>query len=338
MRDGSKSFVIAGDIGGTKTVIGLFSKGKRRPRAKVVKTYQSNEAKGLEEILESFVAENGKKILAACFGVAGPVFGTTSQITNLPWYISVSRVSKRFGWEKVAIVNDVLAAAMAIPFLLSDELYVLNKDVKRKKGNIGLIAPGTGLGIAFLIHTRDGYVGVPSEGGHSDFAPSNKKQADLWQYLHNRFGHVSIERVLSGPGLVNIYQWLISSRRYNEPVWLKKSLISQNPAAAITLAATERNNPLCRACLKIFCEILGSVCGDMALTFMTEGGLYLGGGIPAKILPAIIEGPFWKSFTSKGRFKGILEKIPVRVVLNEKAPLLGAAQMAMELCEEDPLT
>ncbi|MDY6879454.1 MAG: glucokinase [Thermodesulfobacteriota bacterium] len=325
-----QSIILAGDIGGTKTDLGLFTPGKRRPHLKVIQTYPSKESPKLEDILEHFLEKHPFSIGRACFGIAGPVVNGRCKTTNLPWEVSEDRLKKFFKWEEVRLINDLTATAFGIPLLSSRELAALNK-IRRKKGeNLGLIAPGTGLGKALIICRENRFIPVSSEGGHVDFAPNNEEEVQLWRYLHRRFGHVSTERVLSGPGLWNIYSWMKDSGLYPEAPWLAEKIRSTDPAKAITEAAIHEKDPLALSALDMFVSILGAVAGNLALTGMTTGGIYLGGGIPPKILPVLKEGPFMKVFAHKGRFKGFLETIPVRVVLNERTALMGAACCALE--------
>jgi len=322
--------ILAGDIGGTKTNLGLFLKGKRRPLPKVIETYASREASGLEEIIKRFFERHNVSIAGACFGIAGPVINGRCKTTNLPWDVSEVRIRRRFKLSRVLLINDLTATAHAIPLLNSRELLSLNRARARKGENLALVAPGSGLGKALLIFQNGRYIHIPSEGGHADFSPNNNKEIELWRYLRKRYRHVSIERVLSGHGLLNIYSWLKDSGLYREPAWLKKTLKERDPARVITETAMEDKHPLCVESLNIFVSIFGAVTGNLALTGMTTGGAYLGGGIPPKILPKLREGIFMKAFTNKGRFKNLLEKISVRVILNDKAALLGAADCALE--------
>ena len=324
-----KTFVLAGDIGGTKTNLGLFVKGKVRPVPKVIETFSSQNALDLEHIVQQFLEIHPVPVTHACFGIAGPVIKGKSKTTNLPWSISEDRIKKKFDFHHVRLVNDLTATAMAIPLLSKDELYPLNQAASIKEQNLALIAPGTGLGQAMLIYQNNRYLPVPSEGGHADFAPNNEAEMKLWRYLHQHYGHVSIERVVSGSGLVNIYNWLKDSGRFNEPEWLKQKLKEMDPAKAITEAALASKDPGCVETLNMFVSIFGAAAGNLALTGITTGGVYLGGGIPPKILSKLKEDIFMEAFTNKGRFKGFLEKISVKVVLNDKAALIGAAYCAM---------
>jgi glucokinase len=198
----------------------------------------------------------------------------------------------------------------------------------QKKGTIALMSPGTGLGQAILAYQGGEYVPLASEGGHVSFSPTTEAEIDLWRHLRKTFGHVSMERVLSGSGLVNIYSWLRDSGRFEEPGWLKTLLKQGDPAQVISENALQKKQALCVESLRLYVSILGSAAGNMALTGMAVGGVYLGGGIPPKVLPALKKGPFLKSFLAKGRFSDFLARIPVQVILNDKTALLGAAQAA----------
>jgi glucokinase len=324
-----KPFVLAGDIGGTKTNLGLFLQGKKHPVSEVIETFSSRNAPDLEHIIRQFLEMHPVTVTHACFGIAGPVINCKSKTTNLPWSISEDRIKKQFKFHHVKLVNDLTATVMAIPLLKKDEFYPLNQAASIKNQNLALIAPGTGLGKAMLIYRNGQFFPVPLEGGHADFAPNNEAEMKLWHYLHGHYGHVSIERVLSGSGLVNIYNWLKESNRFNEPGWLSQQRKEIEPARAIAEAALASKDHGCVEALNMFVSIFGAVAGNLALTGMTTGGVYLGGGIPPKILSKLKEDIFINAFTNKGRFKGFLEKIPVKVILNDKAALIGAAYCAM---------
>ena len=326
--------VLAGDIGGTKTNLGLFSMGRHRPRLETMETFLSRDYPNLERIINLFVDKQKRQVMSACFGIAGPVVEGRSKVTNLPWVISERRIKERFSLPRVCLINDLAATALAIPILSRSELYPLNTRRRESGKNIAIIAPGTGLGVSLAVFQGGEYVPIPSEGGHVDFAPRNDEEIGLWRYLNRRYGHVSIERVLSGPGLYGIYSWLKASMNYKEPAYLKKMIGDMDPAKAVTDAAIAHNNAVCTKALTLFVSVLGAVSGNLVLTGMATGGVYLGGGIPPKILPAIKDGAFINAFTDKGRFKELLEKIPVRVILNEKAALLGAAYCAIKRLED----
>jgi glucokinase len=323
-----KSLYLAADIGGTKTNVGLFVPGKKRPRLQDLETYASEDAGNFEMILERFVEERAPSVAGACFGIAGPVVNGRSKATNLPWEVSERGIRDHFQWNDVRLVNDLEATANSIPALNQDQIYRLNRVRVRKDGNIGIVAPGTGFGEALLVRQGGDFRVVPSEGGHVDFAPNTEEEVSLWCYLREQWGHVSVERVLSGPGLASIYRWLKDSGRYQEPGWLAKQMETADPAPVITKTALENRIPLCRKAMEHFVSILGAVSANLALTAMTFGGIYLGGGIPPKILPLLREDTFLQAFTHKGRFKGFMEKIPVMVILDSRAALLGAAIIA----------
>ncbi len=321
--------VMAGDIGGTKTNLGLFVAGKARPKARVTATFASGSARSLEEIIAQMLKRHPAKIKSACFGIAGPVINGESRTTNLPWVVSEKKLEKQFGFQRVRLINDLGTTALAVPLLSHREVKALNGVRIRKGHNIGLVAPGTGLGKALLIYSGGRYRPVASEGGHVSFAPSDKAEIDLWHYLHARFGHVSAERVLSGQGLVNIYDWLKSSGRFTESPAIREAMRTSDPARVISEHAMSGGDRLCGLALERFCRIFGSVAGNMALTGMTTGGIFLGGGIPPKILPVLDDGNFMAAFNAKGRFEGFMKQIAVRVILNDRAALLGAADYAL---------
>jgi glucokinase len=301
-----KTFVLAGDIGGTKTNLGLFLEGKEHPVPKVIETFSSRNSPDLEYIIRQFLEMHPVTVTHACFGIAGPVINGKSKITNLPWSISEDRIKKQFRFHHVKLVNDLTATVMAIPLLSKDEFYPLNQAASIKEQNLALIAPGTGLGKAMLIYRNGQFFPVSSEGGHADFAPNNDAEIRLWRYLHQHYGHVSIERVVSGSGLVNIYNWLKDSGRFKEPEWLAQKRKEINPARAIAEAALASEDPGCVEALNMFVSIFGAVAGNLALTGMTTGGVYLGGGIPPKILSKLKEDIFMEAFTNKtvGKYLG----------------------------------
>lgn len=321
----SDQVVLAGDIGGTNTRLGLFATDKDRPETLTIQTYPSRKAAGLEDILDLFLKTKGGPISGACFGVAGPVEDGRCRTTNLPWEVSEKQIKNRFQWKRVRLINDLSAMAYAIPALQKKELFTLNSGRRTSHDPIGLIAPGTGLGMALLVHDNRRYIPIPSEGGHADFAPKNADESRLWQYLHDSLGHVSIERVLSGPGLINIYSWLKDTERETEPAWLARRMKAEDPAKVISAAALKKKTPICVAAMDLFVSIFGAVSGNLALMGSTRAGIYLGGGIAPQILSKLGEGLFMKAFTGKGRFEKFMRQIPVDVILHEHPALLGAA-------------
>ena len=330
------SVVLAGDIGGTKTGLGLYVKDKGRLSATVIRSYISRDAPHLEPIVEAFLSAHPATVSSACFGIAGPVVDGRCKTTNLPWEVSEKALKRNFGWEKVRLVNDLTATALSLPFLNSRESAALNKGRPQKDGNMALVAPGTGLGQGLVIFHRNEPVPVSSEGGHVDFAPAGEDQVRLWRFLQKRYGHVSVERIVSGPGLVDLYAWVKASRRIREPGWLKARFQEEDPAKVITDCALERKHSCCVEALDHFVRILGAVAGNLALTGLATGGVYLCGGIPPKIFQALKDGVFMEAFADKGRFEGLLKRIPVRVILNEQAAMVGAAACAFQAVETDP--
>jgi len=329
-----KRVVLAGDIGGTKTNVGLFVMGKKRPKPLVIESFASREAPHLENLVDRFLKSHPAPISSACFGIAGPVINGRCKTTNLPWVVSETSLQRRFHWRHVRLLNDLAATALAVPLLRRSERVSLNKGNMQKKGTLALLSPGTGLGQAMLAYQDGEYVPLSSEGGHVSFSPTTEREIDLWRYLRKKFGHVSVERVLSGPGLVNIYSWLRDSGRFKEPLWLKVLMREGDAAKAISESALRKKQALCLESLRFYVSMLGSAAGNLALTSMAVGGVYLGGGIPPKILPALKQGVFLKTLTAKGRFSDLLSRIPVHVIVNDKAALLGAAHAAFEALKD----
>jgi glucokinase len=280
--------------------------------------------------VEQFLEKHPASVVSACFGIAGPVIDGRCKTTNLPWEVSEAALKRRFKWSRVRLINDLVATSHAIQFLRGKELYNLNGKKGRAGANIALVAPGTGLGMALLVFHGGRYISVSSEGGHVGFSPSNEEEVSLWRYLRQCYGRVSVERILSGPGLTNIYGWLRESRSYQEPAWLKELFETIDPARVITEHALSGKDPLCGEALDVFVAILGATAGNLALTCMATGGIFLGGGIPPKILPFLEKPNFLESFADKGRFSDFVRRIPVRVILNDRAALLGAAQVGFE--------
>lgn len=322
--------VLAGDIGGTKTNLGFFVKGADRPERLLVRSYSSTDASSLEDLIELFLREQGSTVSSACFGIAGPVVEGAVKATNLPWEVSEKALSGRFGFQHVHLVNDLTATSYAVPLLREDELVDLAPVKGGRKGNIGVVAPGTGLGVALLVAHEDGYIVVASEGGHADFAPPDERLTGLWHYLRREMDHVSFERVVSGPGLHALYEWLRQESKQPEPAWLSQRLQQEEAPKVVSEVGLSGRDTVCADALNLFVLCLGAYAGNLALTAMTEGGIYLGGGIPPKILPRLQSGPFMDAFTAKGRFREILSSMPVRVILNDEAALLGAAWRAQQ--------
>lgn len=322
--------VLAGDIGGTKTRVGLFGVVRGRCHLIFEKTFLSKNYKGLEDILGDFL-RGQKKIASACFGLAGPVTGATARTTNLPWVIDTQSLQKELSLRRVEIINDLVANAYGIPLLKKKDFEVLHS-AKIKEGNAVLISAGTGLGEAILFWNGKQHVPSPSEGGHAEFGPRSHLEIELLEYLFNRFGHVSYERVLSGAGLFYIYQFLRDSKKFGkEPEWLYKKFEPGNPATVISEMARLRKSRLCVMALDMFASIYGAAAGNLALQAMAIGGVYIGGGIAPKIIWKLKDGTFMNAFRNKGRLSTLVVNIPVKVIMNDRAALLGAASRAAAL-------
>ncbi len=325
------SNILAGDIGGTKTNLAIFADtpDKRTPLYEA--TFASQEYPSLEMLTLDFLSRTKYQVTKASFCVAGPVVEGRSKITNLNWAIDREKLISALGISSVNIYNDLEAFANAVPQLKHEDIYTLNVGRPQREGVILVLAPGTGLGQAYLTWTGTGYVAHASEGGHADFAPTSDLEIGLLQYLLNRFDHVSYERVCSGIGLPNIYAYLKETGQEEEPQWLSEKLSqSHKPAQVISTAAldTKRSCRLCRKSLELFVSILGAAAGNAVLNTMALGGVFLGGGIPPQILPVLKKDVFMRAFSSKGRFAQLLGQVPVHVILNPKVAILGAATLA----------
>lgn len=330
MKRNQSPLILAGDIGGTNTRLGLFEIRRGRFHPLSEKTYPSKNYKGLENILADFLRER-RVIAAACFGIAGPVTEKVIVATNLPWWVDIQSLQKVLSLKKVEVINDLVANAYGVSVLKKKDFETLNAG-RPKKGNQALISAGTGLGEAILFWDGKQHVPSPSEGGHAEFGPRNHLEMELFNYLSERFDHVSYERVLSGEGLYHIYQFLKDSKKYGpEPSWLSEKMKEEDPAEVISETARLRKTRLCVKALDLFASIYGAAAGNLALQVMAVGGVYLGGGIAPKIIWKLKNGTFMKAFKDKGRLSRIVTQIPVRVILNERTALLGAASRAMVL-------
>jgi glucokinase len=327
--------LLAGDIGGTKTVLALFSAQEdmrdiaRHPEME--RTYPSQQYQSLELIISEFLQDSPYDITSASFGVAGPVVKGRAQITNLPWVIDADAIGERFGF-RVHLLNDLESIATAVPHLEPGDLITLNEGQAVENGAIGVVAPGTGLGEGFLVWNGTRYSAHPSEGGHTAFGPTTPEQLEMLNYYLPRMGHVSYERVCSGLGIPNIYTFFRETGRHEEPAWLRAQLDeASDPTPVIIKAAVNGEADICVATLRMFMEILGDEAGNLALVVLATGGIYLGGGIPPRILPQLQSGPFMSFFRDKGRFSEMIGRIPVHVIYNPKTALYGAAYDALEM-------
>jgi len=320
--------ILAGDTGGTKTVLALCESSGQVGQETV---FHASEYASLEAIVERFLADNGQpRIEAACFGVAGPVVGGAAKITNLPWVIEEARLSRLLGGARVSLLNDLQATALGALVLPAASFAVLQAgEAPDPTGTIAVIAPGTGLGEATLYHDGVRYRALPSEGGHADFAPTTDEQVELARFLRTLHGeHVSIERVLSGPGIGDLYRFCRARLGTAEPAWLTEAFASGDANAIVAQAALDSRDPACVRALELFAEILGAEAGNLALRGLATGGVVIGGGIPPKILPALQTGALVERFNTKGRFSTWTRSLQVRVTLDPRAALLGAAHHA----------
>jgi glucokinase len=320
--------LLAGDIGGTNSRLALCEVSGARVAVKRFRSYPSREHDSLDSIVKEFVAEDGGALEGAVFGVAGPVQDGRARISNLTWEVDVEALKELLGLGAVRVVNDLEATAYGIASLSPSDFAVLREGEPAPDGNEALIAAGTGLGEAGLHWEGDGHRPFPSEGGHCEFAPRNERERELLAYLWKEHDHVSYERVVSGPGLYGIYCFLRDTGRGDEPDWLSKALSVEDPSPVISEHGLSRRSELCADALDLFVSIYGAEAGNLALKLMATAGVFVGGGIAPKILPRLEEGGFLASFTAKGRMATLLERIPVRVVLNDRCALLGAARLA----------
>jgi glucokinase len=324
------SIQLAGDVGGTKTALAIIDSELGPRNFLEQSTYPSADFPSLDALVLEFLKGKKWQLARASFGVAGPVVEGRCQTTNLPWVIEEKSLSKELGIP-VRLVNDLDSIAHAIPLLEAGDLETLNQGAPTKNGALAVIAPGTGLGEAFLEWNGNSYRPYPSEGGHTDFAPSGPMQLKLLVYLMDRFGHVSYERVCSGIGFPNLYAFIKDSGICTEPAWLREQIAAaSDPSPVISQAALDDQAEIAVATLDLFVSILGSEAGNLALKVMATGGMYLGGGIPPRILPFLKKAEFFHSFQNKGRFSNLLANVPVHIILNPEVALIGAARHGLE--------
>ena len=330
-----RDLVLAGDIGGTKTHLALFSVHGEKLRSEVMQTYPSKRYSGLAPMVKEFLADNKLAIDSVCFGIAGAVVDGKVKTPNLPWMIDADALRHFLKFNSATLLNDLEAGAYGIFTLDKDEFCTLNEGTLRQSGNKALISAGTGLGQATLYDDGQRFRPLASEGGHGDFAPRSELEIELLRHLIKRFGHVSYERVVSGPGLFNIYRFLKDEGKFAEPPWLTERLNSgDDSSAVVSQAALAGEAEICVKALDLFVSVYGAEAGNLALRAKSVRGLYIGGGIAPKILPKINDGAFMRAFIDKGRYADLLAAIPVQVVLNDQAALRGAAYYAAFLSNE----
>lgn len=331
------TLLLAGDLGGTNLRLGLFALDAGAaadpdplPRLLHAETFASADFSGLEEVVRAFLAAvgvRGGEIAASCFGVAGPVVGNATRTPNLAWEIEGREVAAAVGIGRLVLINDLMATAEGLPALAGEQLVTLQAGRPDPRGHGALIAAGTGLGMALLPRIGDARLALPSEGGHQDFAPRNAEEAGLLETLRGEYGHVSVERVVSGPGLVAIYRYLRGRGAAPEDPEVADRIERTDPGSAISRAAAG-GDPLCERALDLFVGAYGAAAGDLALVAFATAGVWVGGGIAPKLLDRLRHGPFLAAFRDKGRFRPMMEAVPVHVVLEPLTALLGAARVA----------
>ncbi|MBV9183176.1 MAG: glucokinase [Acidobacteria bacterium] len=325
--------ILAGDIGGTHARLAFFD--VENGQFKLIKSavFPSQHYPGLDRIVAEFVHHAGLRPAQACFGIAGPVTDGRVVASNLPWVVESKLLANELELRRAALINDLEATGWGIAALAEGDMVSLN-DVAQQPGsttagNQAVIAAGTGLGEGGLYWDGTRHYVFASEGGHSDFAPVNDIQVALFEYLRTRFGRVSYERVLSGPGLVNVFEFLRDTQKAKVADWLTEEMANSDPAAAISRAAIERREPLSEQALDIFVSVFGAEAGNLALKLKATGGVFVAGGIAPKILPKLLSPLFLEPFLAKGRLRRLMEVMPVKVITNDNLALLGAARCAL---------
>jgi glucokinase len=321
------TLILAGDAGGTKTNLALYRRHGERISRERIATYRSRDFPGLEKILRRFLRERAT-IARACIGVAGPVVAGRCRLTNLDWMVEEEALRRFLGIREAYLVNDLQAMSSAVPFLPAESVVTLQAGVRDPRGNVAVLAAGTGLGEGFLIGTGKGYLPLASEGGHVDFAARTGEEMRLHAFLMGSYGRVSVERVLSGPGLRDIHRFLRQSEGIMDHQDVAAETEGESPQHAIVRHGLAGRSPACSRALRIFASLYGAEAGNLALQYLATGGVYLGGGIAPAILPALREEGFLSAFRDKGRMAELLSRIPVSVILDPLAPLLGAAHYA----------
>ncbi|MFN0150798.1 MAG: glucokinase [bacterium] len=328
--------VLAGDIGGTKTLLGIYEKGPAGWIRHAEQNSPSRSAASLDDLVDAFVRAHPIPFEAACLGIAGPVQGNRVKATNLPWNVDGAEIARRINTPAISLINDFAAQTLGVLEIGADELVALNPDAAPLDAGApaAAIGAGTGLGEAILARVGTRPVAISTEGGHCDFAPRNEIEIDLLRHLQKRFGRVSYERILSGPGLANVYRFLKESGAHPEDAALRDAIAgAPDPSPLISRAAIEDNDPLASRALELFVTIYGAEAGNLALRAIARGGVFVTGGIAAKILPRLRTGEFLRAFIDKGRLSSLVATFPVFVVLNPNTGLLGAAAEATRIAE-----
>ena len=323
--------ILVGDIGGTKTILAVIVSEDNQKEFKHERRYSSNEYENLEEILKDYVNSLPISIHSSCLAVAGPIKDGQAKITNLPWLIHAEKIADEFNFDSFHLINDLEAIALAIPTLTVNDVVSVHKGVDVIGGTIAVIAPGTGLGEAYLTFENGKYVAHASEGSHASFSPINAEQIQLLKYFQEKGNnHVSFERVCSGAiGIPNLYEFVSHSMDFEEPQWFTEKINKTNDITPLIIESAQNlpdECPICKKVLELFCEILAVETGNLALKILSRGGIYLAGGISGKIVAQLKDPAFIRMLQNKGRFSGLLKQIPIRIITNPKAGLIGAVQ------------
>jgi len=319
--------ILAGDVGGTKTSLALYRREARGLLRNRTATYRSREHAGLDPILRDFL-RGGASVERACIGVAGPVEDGRCRLTNLDWEVDEADLRRTLGVRDAYLINDLQATASSLPFLQESDRAVIQKGNPDPRGNMAVLSAGTGLGEGFLVGSGAGYIPLASEGGHVDFAPRDEREMRLHAFLRAMHGRVSVERVLSGPGLHDVYRFLREEERMAEEPGIAAEVAGGEPQHAIVRHGLAGGQGACAETVRIFCSLYGAEAGNLALQYLATGGVFLGGGIAPAILTALRRGEFLSAFLDKGRMRDLLSRVPVAVILDPGAPLLGAASFA----------
>ena len=324
--------ILAGDVGGTKIHLALYEFAGGRLAPVHDHKFPAADHAGLDEVVKAFLSEGERaKVVAACFGCPGPVRDGRLKLTNLPWTLDERELTKSLGMEHIFLINDLEANGYGIPELAPESVFTLHEGDPQSLGHRGLVSAGTGLGEALLIWDAklQRHQPLPSEGGHGDFAARNPLEISLLEYLRRTLnGRVSLERVVSGLGIKNIYAFLRDDRKLREPKWLRDRMEAEDPNAVIGQCAADGSSEICAETMRMFASAYGAEAGNVALKVLAAGGIYLGGGVAPKNLQVMHNGEFMRAFLDKGRLSPLLEKVPVRIILDETCALLGAAAYA----------
>lgn len=321
--------ILAGDIGGTNARLALYDVRAGGFDLAAATIFPSRKYTSLDQIVREFVTTYAAQPAQACFGVAGPVTNGRVEASNLPWIIESARLARELKLPKATLINDLEATGWGVGALSPTDLVSLTDAKATVLGNQAIIAAGTGLGEGGLYWDGTRHHVFASEGGHCDFAPLNDLEVELWKYLFARYGHVSYERIVSGPGLINVFEFLRDTGRGKPPAWLVDDMKRTDPAAVISKAGVEAKCGMCEQALDIFVSVYGAEAGNLALKLKATGGVFIAGGIAPKILPKLSTSVVVEAFLSKGRLRHLMELMPLKVITNDKLGLIGAARCAL---------